>query len=542
MHLRQLVYCALLIGILGVFAKTVPSRWSQLWQKCVHALSTLARHKILSWAGLGLFVLVVRAALLPIWPIPKPTIYDEFSYLLQADTFAQARLTNPAHPLWRFFESTYILQQPSYASRFPPAQGITLAVGQRFFGHPWFGVWLSAGMLAAALCWALQGWLPPGWALLGACIGLDLCVFSYWMNSYWGGAVTATGGALVTGAWVRIVRAKKWHYAWVFGVGAVVVILARPFEGLLLLVPALIALAMANRTPRVWLPIIVTGVLGASWLAYDNYRITGRALRLPYREYYEQYEIVPPFSILPISVAPRNLRHFDLESRNRGTYERARSWHLLIDRPLDWITLLRYYYGNLIWLLPVLVFMPALWRSRKTRFAVSLVAFLGAASLIEVWWYPHYGAPVLAAVLILVAQSMRYLAQWKYQGRRVGRFLVNAMPVAVFLVMIASEAEATSKHWTADQIVSRNAQIAQKENIETELLKNQPGQHVIFVSYAGLSSPHEEWIYNPANMDAAPVIWALDLGQTENEKLRNYYAGRSFWRFKPAKSLSIEPY
>ncbi|PYK11276.1 MAG: hypothetical protein DME65_07680, partial [Verrucomicrobia bacterium] len=182
MHLRQLVYCALLIGILGVFAKTVPSRWSQLWQKCVHALSTLARHKILSWAGLGLFVLVVRAALLPIWPIPKPTIYDEFSYLLQADTFAQARLTNPAHPLWRFFESTYILQQPSYASRFPPAQGITLAVGQRFFGHPWFGVWLSAGMLAAALCWALQGWLPPGWALLGACIGLDLCVFSYWMN------------------------------------------------------------------------------------------------------------------------------------------------------------------------------------------------------------------------------------------------------------------------------------------------------------------------------------------------------------------------
>ncbi|HJX80864.1 MAG TPA: hypothetical protein VJ248_02420, partial [Candidatus Udaeobacter sp.] len=79
-------------------------------------------------------------------------------------------------------------------------------------------------------------------------------------------------------------------------------------------------------------------------------------------------------------------------------------------------------------------------------------------------------------------------------------------------------------------------------NIEQDLLKKQPGQHVIFVSYAGLPSPHQEWIYNPANIDAAPVIWALDLGQTENEKLRRYYAGRSCWRFKPAESMTLTPY
>jgi hypothetical protein len=542
MHLRQLIYCAVLIGIFGAFAKSVPPRWRDLWQKCVHGLSALARHKTLSWVGFGVFVLVVRAALLPIWPIPEPSIYDEFSYLLQADTFSHGRLTNPAHLLWHFFESTYILQQPTYASRFPPGQGLALAVGQLLFGHPWFGVWLSAGMLAAALCWALQGWLPPGWALLGAFIGLNLCLLSYWMNSYWGGAVTAIGGALVIGAWVRIVRAKQWRYAWLFGIGAVIVILARPFEGLLLVVPALIALGMADRTARVWLPIVITGLLGASWLAYDNYRVTGHALRLPYREYYEQYEVVPPFSIVPTSAAPRTFRHFDLESRNRETYERARSWHLFIDRPLDWLTLLRYYYGNLIWLLPVVVFMPAVWRSRRTRFALILTAVIGAASLIEVWWYPHYAGPFLAVLLILVAESMRYLGQWKYHGRRVGRFLVNAMPVAVFAVMITSEAEAIATHRTPDQTLATNAQIAQKERIEQALLRKQPGQHVIFVSYVGLPSPHEEWIYNSAKVDAAPVIWALDLGQTGNEKLRHYYAGRSFWRFKPAESMSLSPY
>jgi len=76
--------------------------------------------------------------------------------------------------------------------------------------------------------------------------------------------VTAIGGALVTGAWVRITRAKRWRYAWLFGIGAVIVVLPRPFEGLVLVVPALIALGMANRTARVWLPIALTGVAGAS--------------------------------------------------------------------------------------------------------------------------------------------------------------------------------------------------------------------------------------------------------------------------------------
>ena len=540
MHSHQLIYCAVLIGIFGAVAKAMSPRWRDLWQRFERGLSSLARRRTLSWVGLGALVLVVRAMLLPVWPIPMPSVYDEFSYILQADTFAHGRLANPAHPLWQFFESTYILQQPTYASRFPPAQGLAMAIGQVIFGHPWFGVWLSAGVLAAALCWALQGWLPPGWALLAAFIGLDLCLFSYWMNSYWGGAVTAIGGALVIGAWVRIKRAKRWRYAWVFGVGAVIVVLARPFEGLLLLVPALITLGMANHTARVWLPIVLTGVAGASWFAYDNYRVTGHPLRLPYRQYYEQYEIVPPFSLMPISTTPpRTFRHFDLESRARETYNRARSWRLFVDRPMDWLVLLRHYYGNLIWLLPLVVFTPFLWRSKRTRFAAILVAVIGAASVIEVWWYPHYGAPFAAALLILAAQSMRYLRLWKYKGRETGRFLVTAMPVAVLLVMVASEAQGIATHRPTNQVQASNAQ---KESVEQKLLETRPGQHVIFVRYSGMQSPHEEWVYNPADIDAAPVIWAQDMGKLENERLLHYYAGRSFWLFKPGESMSLSLY
>jgi hypothetical protein len=49
-----------------------------------------------------------------------------------------------------------------------------------------------------------------------------------------------------------------------------------------------------------------------------------------------------------------------------------------------------------------------------------------------------------------------------------------------------------------------------KENVEQGLLERQPGRHVILVRYTG-PGPHDEWIYNPAYIDAASVIWARDM-------------------------------
>ena len=168
-----------------------------------------ARHRALTWLSFGLLVVLIRGALLLWWPIPKPVIFDEFSYILQADTFAHGRLTNPTHPLWRFFESAYVLQHPTYASKYPPAQSLAMAAGETLLGDPWFGVWLSCGAMAAALVWAIEGWLPPGWALLGGLLSLPLALDSYWMNSYWGGAVAAIGGALLLGGYARVVKRKQ---------------------------------------------------------------------------------------------------------------------------------------------------------------------------------------------------------------------------------------------------------------------------------------------------------------------------------------------
>ncbi len=68
-----------------------------------------------------------------------------------------------------------------------------------------------------------------------------------------------------------------------------------------------------------------------------------------------------------------------------------------------------------------------------------------------------------------------------------------------------------------------------------------PGKKLVFVRYGALHRYHE-WIHNAADIDAAPVVMALDLG-TENEKLQAYYPNRTAWLLEPdAIPVRLAPY
>src|SRR5262245_56849969 len=77
-----------------IVQRTHPDRYIQVIDRTWMLLGTIAKHRWLLAFGSASGVLAVRALLLPVWPIPQPSIVDEFSYLLLGETFASGKLAN----------------------------------------------------------------------------------------------------------------------------------------------------------------------------------------------------------------------------------------------------------------------------------------------------------------------------------------------------------------------------------------------------------------------------------------------------------------
>src|SRR6202035_141177 len=106
---------------------------------------------------------------------------------------------NPTPAMWTHFETIHVSMHPTYMSMYFPGQGLLLAASKVLTGHPWYGVLCMSALMCAAICWMLQAWLPPTWALLGGMLAvLRIGLFSYWIDTYHGGgSLVALGGALV---------------------------------------------------------------------------------------------------------------------------------------------------------------------------------------------------------------------------------------------------------------------------------------------------------------------------------------------------------
>ncbi|HMD32587.1 MAG TPA: hypothetical protein VKG84_11810 [Candidatus Acidoferrales bacterium] len=407
---------------------------------------------------------------------PVPRIHDEFGYVLLGDTLAHGRFANPSPPLPEFFDTFHVLVRPVYASKYFPAQGIFIAIGQKLTGHPAVGVWLSSALAVAATMWMLEVWIGPGWALLGGLLMfLQWGVYSYWSQTYWGGMPAALGGALAFGAARRLWDELSWKNSALLALGIVILVNSRPLEGFLALLPVTVFFISHVLREGLWrrrqfwsnliLPAMILLALGAFLTCSYNRAITGSPWKPPMLLHGEQYQEAPQFSFLPLGPklsysSPWVARLYEVDEMRlyqakrdprllvTGLVTMFASWWqfycgILLSVPLVLPGLLRrggirYLQAALLIALALLWFfadpgsvllrgvfdllvlgqIALLWvvfEGFWPRLAVGTTALVLLESLFVKWFFQHYFAPAACLVLYLEVEGLRRMWHWNPQ-------------------------------------------------------------------------------------------------------------------------------
>ena len=438
------------------------------------------------------------------------------------------RVTNPPHPMWVHFETFHENFQPTYASKYPPAQSLFLALGWKLFGYPWYGVWLSCGLMCTALCWMLQGWLPPRYALLGGLMAVaQWGIAGYWIDSYWGGAVAAGAGALVAGAVPRLARRANGGVAALAALGVIALANSRPYEGAVTAAGAAIALLIWRRRARrpfrellAWRVAAPAGAIlgcGLAAMLYYNYRVTGHPLLMPYALNQAQYGVAPIFWTMPLRtplVHPvyrhEAIRKLWMEM-DMAVYRRARTSP---GRVL----------AAFCRMLPVFIAPLALAagaiaaiarRTRKVRYLLAMLAVSIAGLLLERTSLPHYFAPAAGLVLALAMLGVQYM-RVHWGGSALAIF------AALFFIAAGFNVVRDPDPYANPLFSARRLSVIRR-------LESKGGKQVAIVRYAPDHNVLEEWVYNRADIDGSAIVWARDMGDAANRELADYYRGRKIW-------------
>jgi hypothetical protein len=501
--------------------------------------------------ALGGLTIALRLALLRQAGAPIASTADDASYLLLADTLSHFRLANPTHPFHRFFETNFVLQQPSYGSIFPLGQGLALELGRAIFGHPWAGVLLSEGVLCALCYWMLRGWISAGWALVGGILAaFQLGPLTYWMNSYWGGAVSGIAGCLVFGAMGRLLPLPNGRgseagdrsvtrNAILLGAGLGLELLTRPYECVFL--AAIVAMFLLFHWKRLALtaPLVIAATLPfLSLILAQNRAVTGSWTTLPYMASRDQYGVPTTFTTQPVPVPHRELtpeqqRDYDVQSE---AHERESALSLG-ERLLERAGNVRFFLSPaMLAALPIFLFVL---RGRRLWWPVGAILLVVTGSAFYPYFYPHYIAALACAFLLAALAALK----------RMPSMAANAivfLAVAHFAFWYGIHAsgnpdflDALGGYETFDFV--NHGDPEGRRPILKKLEQAQGGQ-LVFVRYAPFH-PLREWIANAADIDGSKVVWALDRGAEEDSQLRDYYPDRTAWLAEPdARPPRLLPY
>ncbi|MGI4831614.1 MAG: hypothetical protein ACRYFU_26040 [Janthinobacterium lividum] len=541
------------LGVLAI--ALLCTRW-KTWQRWMSALEprlqSLAQRPQLCFWAIFTIAVVWRLVLLPLQPVPRPLFHDEFSYLLGADTFMHARLTNPTPPVPLALETIHANMWPTYQSMYMPGPALLLALGQRL-GSPWIAVLLATALFPAVLYWAFSAWVPRSFALVASGIALGITgSMNWWFDNYFCLALSCLGTTLVLGSLPRISRSPVqqpgWTATWPLSLGLIFLLLTRPYEGFCIVFPCILVLVWYLR--RMGWPRVLnmaafpsaTLSLTVCWLLYCNWRGTGHALLFPYMLNFRLYHITGPFLF--------SAKH-PIPSYNNGMLRRfypfaeLPQFDFMRAHPLLFLAKkISIYYASVLLGFGLLAVTGLVYLARHASqrlFMAPLLAFAGFAFnvLLMAWApFPQYAAPAAPLLYLLAIFGIFWLAQGQspFPG---GRKLVHGLVLAELMLGLSCFGYRISagRDFPEPQYVSKDrARVADE-------VSGHPGKQLCLVRYTATHDGWQEWIFNGADPENARLVWARSLNPKTDQQVIAAYPGRQVWLVTPdvANSL-LQPY
>ena len=527
----------LLVGIALFVAILAPNSILRLLTPCEQFFCKAARRPWLALLLAAGAPLVLRGLILPLYPLPSPSVNDDYSNLLQASTFAAGRATNPTPPFWQHFESIFIFCTPTYNSQYQPGPGLFLAAGKILAGHPWWGVYGGMGLLFGTLCWALGQSIPWRWALLGSLLAaMQFGVFGYWMNSYSSGAVPGIGGALVFGGLVRTRQRREGWAGALIAIGLVFLAASRPFEAVLWGIGAVLFLAPAKLSFRTLVPGGLLLIAGAGALLWYNWRVTGNAFEPPYLHNLKLYGTPQPFFWQP-PVRIASFRHAELRDIylfQKHFYDQRTSFSGLLRGMARRLADAWLFFVGPVLLLPLL-WIPALWKDKRVRVWLVVIVLFLIDHLTFHRWYPLHSAPEAILFCLILVECWRRLRLLQFHRKPVGLATTQLLLVCGCLSLLIPIAGRAVQPYLPPS--AKGISVLWRPQFQTDTPRNQiirelnnlGGKHLIFVHYRPDHSPHVEWVYNGADISGSRIIWSRQVNRASDQALAAYFHDHKPW-------------
>ena len=363
--------------------------------------------------------------------------------MLQAKTYLGGHLANDVK-LLPDFESVYVILSPTYASMYPVLRSFPVFIGLGLGFGAWPGVLLSMVALTVAVYWMVREWINSRYAVIaGFIVIIRYGLFSFWVNSYWGGALTALGGVLLLGGFKAVRSRPNILNGAVVGLGVVFLMTTRPYEGMFYAVPfgaALVLQFIRSSTPerRSLIPAGLTAVMlvaaGFGLTLTDNKAVTGDWKVAPYLHYRQTAAEAPAFLVesrSPQGGAParyaKTRYNLDIET---NSYNRRATWVGILSAEAF---RLRNYWNFYVGFALLIPFVAGVYALRGEPVLLLSAASLGAGLSLGTFDFAHYAAPGFGFIILAIMAGFRNIRQWKPWGSPYGLSLSRVLPLALVL-------------------------------------------------------------------------------------------------------------